>query len=54
MPFYILSATFSIDVSYSSDEENLNVESSDDLDSEVESFTGCGNEPEYTEQDISK
>ena len=28
-----------MDVSYSSDEENLNVESSDDLDSEVESFT---------------
>ena len=27
-----------MDVSYSSDEENLNVESSDDLDSEVESF----------------
>ena len=26
-----------MDVSYSSDEENLNVESSDDLDSEVES-----------------
>ena len=34
-----------MDVSYSSDEENLNVESSDDLDSEVESFTGYGNEP---------
>ena len=43
-----------MDVSYSSDEENLNVESSDDLDSEVESFTGYGNEPEYTEQEISK
>ena len=28
-----------MDVSYSSDEENLNVESSDDLDSEVETFT---------------
>ena len=28
-----------MDVSYSSDEENLNAESSDDLDSEVESFT---------------
>ena len=27
-----------MEVSYSSDEENLNVESSDDLDSEVESF----------------
>ena len=37
-----------------SDEENLNVESSDDLDSGVESFTGYGNEPEYTEQEISK
>ena len=36
------------DVSYSSDEENLNVESSDDLDYKVENFTGCGNEPEYT------
>ena len=43
-----------LDVSYSSDEENLNVEFSDDLDSEVESFTGYGNEPEYTEQEISK
>ena len=42
-----------MDVSYSSDEENLNVESSDDLDSEVGSFTGYGNEPEYTEQEIS-
>ena len=42
-----------MDVSSSSDEENLNVESSDDLDSEV-SFTGYGNEPEYTEQGISK
>ena len=41
-------------VSYSSDEENLNFESSDDLDSEVGSFTGYGNEPEYTEQEISK
>ena len=29
-----------MDVSYSSDEENLNADSSDDLDSEVESFTG--------------
>ena len=28
-----------MDVSYSFDEENLNVESSDDLDIEVESFT---------------
>ena len=37
-----------MDVSYSSDEENLNVESSDDLDYEVENFTGYGNEPEYT------
>ena len=37
-----------MDVSYSSDEENLNVGSSDDLDSEVENFTGYGNEPEYT------
>ena len=36
-----------MDVSYSSNEENLNVESSDDLDSEVESFTGYGNEAEY-------
>ena len=35
-----------MDVSYSSDEENLNVESSDDLDYEVENFTGYGNEPE--------
>ena len=26
----------------------------DDLDIEVESFTGYGNEPEYTEQEISK
>ena len=44
-----------MDVSYSSDEENLNFESSDDLDSgEVESFTGYGNEPEYMEQEISK
>ena len=43
-----------MDVSYSSDEKNLNVECSDDLDSEVESFTGFGNEPEYTEQEISK
>ena len=44
-----------MDVSYSSDEENLNVESSDDMDSGVESFTGYGNEPEYTmEQEISK
>ena len=34
--------------------KTLNVESSDDLDSEVESFTGYGNEPEYTEQEISK
>ena len=34
-----------MDVSSSSDEENLNVESSDDLDSEVESFTGYENEP---------
>ena len=33
-----------MDVSYSSYEENLNVESSDDLDSELE----------YTEQEISK
>ena len=41
-----------MDVSYSSDEENLNVESSDD--SEVESFTVYGNEPEYTEQAIPK
>ena len=41
-------------VSYSSDEENLNFESSDDLDSEVGSFTCYGNEPEYTEQEISK
>ena len=41
-----------MDVSYSSDEENLNVQSSDDLDIEVESFTGYGNEPEYTEQKI--
>ena len=36
-------------VSYSSDEENLNVESSDDLESD-----GYGNEPEYTEHEISK
>ena len=35
-------------VSYSSDEENLNFESSDDLDSEVGSFTGYGNKPEYS------
>ena len=41
-----------MDVSYSLDEENLNVESSDDLNSEVESWNG--NEPEYTEQEISK
>ena len=34
--------------------ENLNVQSLDDLDIEVESFTGYGNEPEYTEQEISK
>ena len=40
--------SLSMDVSYSSDEENLNVESSDDLDYEVENFTGYGNEPEYT------
>ena len=53
MPFYILSAIVQHGWSYSSDEENLNVESSDDLDSEVESFTGYGNEPEYTEQEIS-
>ena len=47
MPFYILRVlSFSMDVSYSSDEENLNVESSDDLDYEVENFTGYGNEPE--------
>ena len=46
--------SFCIDFSYSSDEENLNVQSSDDLDIEVESFTGYGNEPEYTEQEISK
>ena len=37
-----------MDVSYSSDEENLNVDSSDDLDYEVENFTGYGNEQEYT------
>ena len=43
-----------MDVSYISDEENLNVESSDDLDSEIESFTVYRNEPEYTEQEISK
>ena len=43
-----------MDVSYSSDEENLNVEYSDDLDSRVESFTGYGNKPKYTEQEISK
>ena len=43
-----------MNVSYSSDEENLNADSSDDLDSEVESFTGYGNELEYTEQEISK
>ena len=43
-----------MDVSYSSDEENLNVESSDDLDNEVESFTVYGNEPKYTEQAIPK
>ena len=43
-----------MDFSYSSDEENLNVQSSDDLDIEVESFTGYGNESEYTEQEISK
>ena len=43
-----------MDVSHSSDEENLNVESSDDLDSEVGSFTGSGNKPDYTEQEISK
>ena len=43
-----------MDVSYSSNEENLNVQSSDDIDTEVESFTGYGNEPEYTEQEISK
>ena len=43
-----------MDVSYSSDEENLNVDSSDDIDSEVESFTGYGNELEYMEQEISK
>ena len=41
--YWVLS--FSMDVSYSSDEENLNVQSSDDLDIEVESFTGYGNEP---------
>ena len=35
-----------MDVSYSFDEENLNLQSSDDLDSEVESFTGYGNEPD--------
>ena len=46
--------SFCIDVSYSSDEENLNVQSSDDLDIEVESFTGYGNEPEYTEQGFLK
>ena len=34
--------------------KTLNVESLDDLDSEVENFTGYGNEPEYTEQEISK
>ena len=50
--YWVLS--FCMDVSYSSDEENLNVQSSDDLDIEVESFTGYGNEPEYTEQEISK
>ena len=43
-----------MDVSYSSDEENLNADSSDDLDSEIESFTGYGNELEYTKQEISK
>ena len=43
-----------MDVSYSSDKEKLNVECSDDLDSKVESFTGHGNEPVYTEQEISK
>ena len=43
-----------MDVSYSSDEENLNVQSSDDIDIEVESFTCYGNKPEYTEQEISK
>ena len=43
-----------MDVSYISDEENLNVGSSDDLDSEVERFTGYENESEYTEQEISK
>ena len=43
-----------MDVSYSSNEENLNVQSSDDLDIEVESFTGYRNEPEYTEQEIYK
>ena len=37
-----------MDVSYSSDEENLNVQSSDDLDIEVESFTGYGNEWEIS------
>ena len=42
-----------MDVSYSYDEENLNVDSSDVF-SEVESFTGYGNELEYTEQEISK
>ena len=51
---YIECWSFCMDVSYSSDEENLNVQSSDDLDIEVESFTGYGNEPEYTEQEISK
>ena len=43
-----------MDFSFSHDEENLNVQSLDDLDIEVESFTGYGSEPEYTEQEISK
>ena len=51
---YIECYRSALDVSYSSDEENLNVDSSDDLDSEVESFTGYENELEYTEQEISK
>ena len=35
------------------DEDNLNFESLDDLESEIESYTGYGNEPEYTEQEIA-
>ena len=40
---------FSLDVSSSSNVDNLNLETSDDLDSKIETFTGYGNEPEYRE-----